>query len=290
MTNRRIFLTQAALIGTGLVLTPHLLSAKAPAKVGLQLYSLRSQLPKDVKGVIAKVAEAGYQQVETFGYSNSNGFWGLSAADFKQVLQKNNLTTPSGHYGMNKFLGGGGVEEVDTAIKTANILGQQYITIPSIDQNLLNTAANIKSVVKNINLAAEMISKAGLKTAYHNHDFEFNIVDGAMVYDILLQETNAALLHFEMDLYWVVRAGQNPLKWFAKHPGRFSMVHVKDMDKQKPQLNTEVGKGSVNFKQIFSKAKLAGIKNYIVEQENFKIDPYKSITESSKYLQNILLS
>jgi sugar phosphate isomerase/epimerase len=290
MTSRRGFLTQAALIGTGFVLAPYLLSAKAPVKVGLQLYSLRNQLNKDVKGVIAKVAEAGYQQVETFGYSDLNGFWGLSAAEFKQVLQKNNLTTPSGHYGINKFLGGGGIEEVDTAIKTANILEQQYITIPSIDQNLLKTAANIKSVVKNINLAAEMISKAGLKTAYHNHDFEFKTIDNVMLYDVLLQETDPALMHFEMDLYWVVRAGQDPLKWFSKYPGRFSMVHVKDMDKQKPQLNTEVGKGSVNFKQIFSKAKLAGIKNYIVEQENFEIDPYKSITESSKYLQNVLLA
>jgi sugar phosphate isomerase/epimerase len=111
-----------------------------------------------------------------------------------------------------------------------------------------------------------------------------------MLCDVLLQETDPAHMHFEMDLYWVVRAGQDPLKWFSKFPGRFSMVHVKDMDKQKPQLNTEVGKGSVNFKQIFSKAKLAGIKNYIVEQENFEIDPYKSITESSKYLQNVLLA
>jgi sugar phosphate isomerase/epimerase len=290
MTNRREFLTNAALIGTGLVLAPHLLSAKAPAKVGLQLYSLRNQLPKDVKEVIAKVAEAGYQQVETFGYSTANGFWGLSAADFKQVLQKYNLTTPSGHYGMNNFLGGGGMDEVDTAIKTANILEQQYITIPSIDHNILKTAANIDSVVKNINLAAERIGKAGLKTAYHNHNFEFNTTDGAMLYDVLLQETNADLLHFEMDLYWVVRAGQDPIRWFTKYPGRFSMVHVKDMDKQKPQLNTEVGKGSVNFKQIFSKAKLAGIKNYIVEQENFNIDPYRSITESYGYLHNVLLA
>jgi sugar phosphate isomerase/epimerase len=290
MASRKDFLRQAALIGTGFVLAPDLLLAKSPANVGLQLYTLRNQLPHDVKGVIAKVAKAGFQHVETFGYSATNGFWGLSATNFKQLLQENNLTTPSGHYGLNKLLSSGGMKEVDTAIETAQVLGQQYITIPSIDQNLVKTAADITSVVKKVNLAADRISEAGLKTAYHNHNFEFDTVDSVMLYDVLLQETNAASLHFEMDLYWVVRAGQDPLKWFAKYPGRFSMVHVKDMDKQKPELNTEVGKGSVNFKHIFSKAKLAGIKNYIVEQENFKIDPYTSISTSSNYLRNVLLN
>jgi sugar phosphate isomerase/epimerase len=290
MVSRKEFLRQAALISTSFVLAPDSLLAKSPVSIGLQLYTLRNQLPHDVKGVIAKVAKAGYQQVETFGYKDDKGFWGLSAANFKQLLLENNLTTPSGHYGLNKLLSGGGMGEVDLAIKTANILEQQYITIPSIDQNLVKTAADITSVIKNINLAAERISKAGLKTAYHNHNFEFNTVDGTMLYEVLLRETNAALLHFEMDLYWVVRAGQDPLNWFARYPGRFSMVHVKDMDKQKPELNTEVGKGSVNFKHIFSKAKLAGIKNYIVEQENFKIDPYTSISTSSKYLRNVLLN
>lgn len=290
MTSRREFLSQAGLISTSLILVPDLLSAKMNTKAGLQLYTLRDQLPKDVKKVIANVAKAGYQQVETFGYSTENGFWGLSAEEFKQVLNNNDLTTPSGHYGIDKFLSSGDTNEIDTAIKTAKTLGQEYITIPSIDEKVRNTAAEIKNVAKKINIAAEKISKAGLKIAYHNHDFEFHTVDGIMLYDVLLQETNPAVVHFEMDLYWVVRAGQDPLQWFAKHPGRFSMVHVKDMDKQEHQLNTEIGKGSVNFKQIFSKAKLAGIKHYIVEQENFKIDPYTSITESSNYLRKVLLA
>jgi len=290
MTSRRKFLTQAGMMGTSLMFAPGLLSAKAPTKTGLQLYTLRDQLPKDVKAVIANVAKAGCQEVETFGYNAENGFWGLNVADFKKLLQQHNLTTPSGHYGMDKLLAHGEMQEVEIAITTAKTLGQQYVTIPYIDQNIRKTASDIKNIVKNISLAAERINKAGLITAYHNHNFEFEVVDGVMLYDVLLKETNPAMLHMEMDLYWVVRAGQDPLKWFAKYPGRFAIVHVKDMDKREPQLNTEIGKGSIDFKAIFSKAKLAGIKHYIIEQENFKIDPYASITESNKYLRKLLLA
>jgi sugar phosphate isomerase/epimerase len=290
MTDRRKFLIQAGLIGTSFIAAPELLSAKTSKKVGLQLYTLRDQLHKNVKGVIANVAKAGYQQVETFDYSTENGFWGLSPIEFKKVLQANSLTTPSGHYGMGRLLANGEMNEVETAIKTAKTLGQQYVTIPYIDENVRRTSADIKYLIKNINLAVERIGKAGLRTAYHNHDFEFKTVGNVMLYDVLLKETDPAHMHFEMDLYWVVRAGQDPLKWFAKYPGRFSMVHVKDMDKQEPQLNTEVGNGSVNFKHIFTKAKLAGIEHYLVEQENFKINPYTSITESSRYLRNVLLA
>ena len=104
MTSRRTFLTQAGLVSAGIMLAPQLLSAKDKKGPGLQLYSLRDQLPKDVKGVIANVAKAGYAEVETFGYSAKNGFWGLSAKEFSALLKANGLTTPSGHYGLDEFL------------------------------------------------------------------------------------------------------------------------------------------------------------------------------------------
>ena len=174
MTTRRTFLTQAGLLGAGLVLGPGLLSAKAAtkitAKAGLQLYSLRDELPKDVKGVIAKVAKAGYKEVETYGYSKKNGFWGLSAKEFKALLTKNGLTSPSGHYGLDT------AEDQDAAIEAAKILGQEYITLPYINESERKTAADIKKIVANLNALAEKAKKAGLKTAYHNHDFEFKTV------------------------------------------------------------------------------------------------------------------
>jgi sugar phosphate isomerase/epimerase len=287
MTTRRAFLTQAGLFATGALLMPKLTSAKIDGKAGLQLYSLREQLPKDPKGVIAKIAEAGYKEVETYGYSKEHGFFGLSAADFSKLLKANGLTTPSGHYNMDSLFAEGKFGELDEAIEAARITGQQYVTIPYLNEKFRKTAADLKAVAAKVNLAAERTKKAGLKIAYHNHDFEFTNIEGTSLYEVLAKETTVAL---EMDIYWAVRSNQDPIQWFEKYPGRFHMVHVKDMDKGQPELNTEVGKGSIDFKSIFAKAKVAGIKHYIVEQENFKIDPYVSITESSRYLRNVLLS
>jgi sugar phosphate isomerase/epimerase len=285
MTTRRAFLTQAGLFATGALLMPKLTSAKIDGKAGLQLYSLREQLPKDPKGVIAKIAEAGYKEVETYGYSKEHGFFGLNAADFSKLLKANGLTTPSGHYNMDSLFEGK-LGELDEAIEAAHITGQQYVTIPYLNEKFRKTGADLKNVAAKVNMAAERAKKAGLKIAYHNHNFEFDNIEGTSLYETLAKETTVTL---EMDLYWAVRSNQDPIKWFEKYPGRFHMVHVKDMDKGQPELNTEVGKGSIDFKRIFAKAKLAGIKHYIVEQENFKIDPYVSITESSKYLRNVLL-
>jgi sugar phosphate isomerase/epimerase len=287
MTTRRAFLTQAGLFATGALLLPKLTSAKIDGKVGLQLYSLREQLPKDPKGVIAKIAQAGYKEVETYGYSKEHGFFGLSAKEFSNVLKANGLSTPSGHYGMDMLFADGKFGELDEAIEAAQLTGQQYVTIPYLNEKFRKTAADLKAVAAKVNLAAERAKRAGLKIAYHNHDFEFTNIEGTSLYEVLAKETTIAL---EMDLYWAVRSSQDPIQWFEKYPGRFHMVHVKDMDKGQPELNTEVGKGSIDFKKIFAKAKLAGIKHYIVEQENFKIDPYESINESSRYLRNVLLA
>src|SRR5260221_14548656 len=121
MTTRRGFLTQAGLISAGLMIAPKLLSAKTSKIVGLQLYSLRDQLPKDVKGNIAKVAAAGYKEVETFGYSKQNGFWGLDAKAFSNLLKNNGLSTPSGHYDLNQVFVNGKTDDLETCIEAANI-------------------------------------------------------------------------------------------------------------------------------------------------------------------------
>ncbi len=290
MINRRTFLINAGLAGAGVALLPKLSLAAGNRVAGIQLYTLRDELPKDVRGVIAKVAKAGYKEVEVFGYNKQNGFWGLQPAEFKKLLDQHGLKSPSGHYGMDKLMSEAKLDEVDDAIAAGKILGHQYITMPYIDAKFRKTGADLKNVAAKLNMAAKRVKAAGLKMAYHNHDFEFMPIDGTTLYEVLLKETNPALVSFEMDLYWVVRAGQDPVKWFEKYPGRFAMVHVKDMDKQDRKLNTEVGKGDVNFKRIFAKSKMAGIKHYIVEQENFNIDPFVSITESCKYLVNNLLA
>jgi sugar phosphate isomerase/epimerase len=262
--------------------------AKTNQKHGLQLFSLREQLPKDVKGVIAKVAQAGYKQVETFGYSKEHGFWGLSAAEFKKLLSSNGLTTPSGHYGMDSFLKSGNINEIDNAIEAATILEQTYVTVPYINADLRQNGNDIKSLTNWVNVAAKRVQNAGLKLGYHNHNFEFEPVEGQMLMEVLLKNTDPDLVDFEMDVYWVVRAGQDPVKWLENYPGRFKLIHVKDMDKTDPKLNTEVGSGSIDFQEIFAVTKYQNVKYYIVEQENYKMDPYASIAQSNKYLRDIV--
>src|SRR5258708_909485 len=258
--NRRKFLGQSALVTAGIVIMPKLMLAKTDHKYGLQLFSLREQLSKDVKGVIAKVAEAGYKQVETFGYSKEHGFWGLSAADFGKLLKANGLTSPSGHYGMDTFLSSGQIGDLDDAIEAATILGQNYVTVPYIGPNLRKSASDFKSIANWINIASQRVHAAGLKLGYHNHNFEFEPVEGQMLLEVLLKSTDPELVDFEMDVYWVVRAGQNPMEWFNRYPGRFRLIHVKDMDKTDPKLNTEAGSGSIDYKTIFAQIKDEGEK------------------------------
>jgi sugar phosphate isomerase/epimerase len=289
MTTRRTFLTQAGIVSAGMMLAPQLLSAKSKNGVGLQLYSLRDQLPKDVKGVIANIAKAGYSEVETFGYSAQGGFWGLKPKEFSALLKANGLKTASGHYGMDEFFGTGKVDAFNSYIDAALATGQTYIVVPSINHEFIKTAADFKSVADKLNKAAAVCKTHGLKLGYHNHNFEWKEVEGTTFYDTILDQTDPSLVSMEMDIYWVVRAGHDPLAIFEKHPGRFAMVHIKDMDKNNNELNTEIGNGSINFASILSKAKLAGIQHYIVEQENFtNIDPYVSIGKSSAYLKNTL--
>jgi sugar phosphate isomerase/epimerase len=289
MTTRRKFLTQAGLISAGMMIAPRLLSAKPSNIAGLQLYSLRDQLPKDVKGNIAKVAAAGYKEVEPFGYSKQNGFWGLDAKAFSTLLKDNGLTTPSGHYGMDEYFVQGKTDVLETYIEAANITGMSYIVVPSINGEVLKSADQFKMVAEKMNKAGEICKKSGLKLGYHNHNFEWKPVDGTTFYDVLINGTDPSLVNMEMDIYWVVRAGQDPVKLFEKHPGRFALCHLKDMDKANNNLNTEIGKGVIDFKTILSKAKLAGLKHFIVEQENYiNIDPYVSIAESAAYIKNVL--
>jgi sugar phosphate isomerase/epimerase len=289
MTTRRKFLTQAGMLSAGLMIAPHLLSAKSSNIVGLQLYSLRDQLPKDVKGVIAKVAAAGYKEVETFGYSKQNGFWGLDAKAFSGLLKANGLKTPSGHFDMNEYLVHDKTDAFETYLEAANITGMTYIIIPSINGEVLKSADQFKQVAEKMNKAAEICKKSGLQLGYHNHNFEWKPIDGTTFYDTILKETDAKLVHMEMDIFWVVRAGQDPVKLFEQHPGRFALCHIKDRDKTQTDLNTEIGKGSIDFKIILSHAKLAGLKHFIVEQENYiNIDPFVSIAESAAYVKNVL--
>ncbi|RZJ50273.1 MAG: sugar phosphate isomerase/epimerase [Flavobacterium sp.] len=268
MTSRRTFIINSSLATAAVLAMPSFAFSMDKKEIGLQLYTLRDELPKDIKTTLEKVASAGFTTVETYGFSIKDQFWGLSPMELKKILDANKLKAVSGHYGIGSFLADGNTAELEAAIIAAKILKSEYLTIPWVDPPFRQNIDDYKKIASRLNEAGKMCHKAGLKLAYHNHDFEFQNHNGTKGYEILLKETDKDLVFFEMDLYWVVRSGNDPIQLFKENPGRFKMWHVKDMDKLKPELNTEVGSGSIDFKPIFKQAKQAGMKHFFVEQEN----------------------
>lgn len=290
MLSRKSFIINSCLAIATVILAPSLGCVAQKKAVGLQLYSLRAELPKDVKGTIEKVAKAGFTEVELYGFSIKDQFWGMNPIEFKKLLDANGLKAPSGHYGLGSYLTDGNTAELEEAIVAAKILGSEYVTIPWLDQSIRKTAEDYKKIAAKINVAGKMCKDAGLRLAYHNHDFEFQKLGETTGYQILLNETDKNLVDFELDLYWVVRSGNDPIKLFTDNPGRFTMWHVKDMNKINPALNTEVGSGSINWKPIFADAKLSGMKHFFVEHEtNYKPNPMESVAASCAYLKKNIL-
>ena len=206
------------------------------------------------------------------------------------LLKENGITSPSGHFAMDNFIAGKNTDELQSYIEAANILGSKYVTVPYIGSDLRKNANDYKKVAQKLNEAGTLCKASGLKIAYHNHNSEFKKFEKTSGYEILLKETDQKLVDFELDLYWASRVGQDILKIFKDHPGRFKLWHVKDMDKINQNLNAEIGTGSINFKLLFDAAKLAGVKHFIVEHEtNYKPDELGSIKTSFDYVGNQLL-
>lgn len=290
MITRRKFIFNTGLATTFVLTLPSLAFTMDKKEIGLQLYTLRDELPKNVKLTLEKVATAGFTTVETYDFSIKEQFWGLTPAELKKILDTNGLKAVSGHYNLGSFLYDGNTAELIAAIEAAKVLKSKFLTIPWVDEPFRKSIEDYKKIAVRLNEAAKMCTAAGLKLAYHNHDFEFQKHDGITGYEILLKETNKDLVYFELDLYWVVRSGNDPLKLFAANPGRFKMWHVKDMSKANTALNTEIGSGSIDFKTIFKEVKQSGMKHFFVEQENnYNPDAFGSVKTSNDFISKNLI-
>jgi sugar phosphate isomerase/epimerase len=277
---RRDFLKHSALAGTTLMgLSAIVQAGVAKPAVGIQLYTLKDVINQDPKGILKQLASFGYKELETYGYSDGKLF-GLSVAEFQKEARALGLRVVSGHYGMDIIRG-----DFERAVSDAKSMGQEYIVCPWLGTD---DRGKIKSVCEDLNKAGELCNKYGIRMGYHNHDFEFIESNGEILMDTMLAELDPKLVGIEMDLYWVVRAGKDPLRYFEKYPGRFEQWHVKDMDKTDPSKNTEVGKGSIDFKAIFAKAKLSGMKHYYVEQESFTMPSIDSARQCIEGLRKIV--
>jgi sugar phosphate isomerase/epimerase len=244
------------------------------SKIGLQLYTVRDLMKKDVEGTLAAVAKAGYTEVEFAGYFDK------SPADIKAMLDRHGLVAPSVHAGSIA------PDDWAKSLDAARVIGHQYIVVPWIPVERRKTLNDWKAVAADFNRAATSANAAGLQFAYHNHDFEFPLVEGRVPYDLLLAETDPKLVQLEIDLYWITKGGQDPLAYFARWPGRVPLVHVKDSLGPPDNKMVDVGAGKIDWKRIFAKSAQAGIKHYFVEHDQ-PADPIASITASCVYLKQL---
>ncbi|MEO6914538.1 MAG: sugar phosphate isomerase/epimerase [Chitinophagaceae bacterium] len=286
MLTRLAFIKNAALVSGGLFTKPSTLFSQTDAqRIGLQLYTLRNELGKDAKGTLAKVAALGYTDVETFGYNGK--YWGLKPAELATTLKSLNLASSSGHYyPAESYLEIGWEDKLKGALDAGAALGQNYHVVPYLN-GPFRTIENYKKFAEQFSKAADICLSRKITFAYHNHDFEFIKTDGQTGFDILLKADKK--VKFEMDIYWVTKAGQDPIGLMKANPGRFPLWHVKDMDKTPNRSFTEVGNGVIDFKKIFANAKVAGMKRFFVEQDQTPGSPYDSIEFSIGYLKKYIL-
>ena len=235
---------------------------------GLALYTVRDDMGTNAKATLQAVADAGFKNIEAAGYEDGK-FYNMSPVEFKKLLKSLKLKPISTHQGSVTL------ENADQMMADVKAAGFKYFVIPVPPMGLfefnrekmsMGMNGTMEDLAKILTTLGEKANKAGLKLLYHNHDFEFKKnADGIVPIDYLLENVDSKLLNFQMDLYWVTKAGANPIAYFNKYPGRFKIWHVKDMDDQ--GRFAPVGKGSINFKNILDNKKLSGMKYYMVEQD-----------------------
>lgn len=281
--DRRKFIQTSAVATAGMLTLPSIFAeAKGKKEIGLQLYTLRDVIMKDVKGTLDAVASWGYTQVETYGYGNGKLF-GLPVAEFGAHLKGLGVKVTSGHYGIDLLSTGW-----EQTCADAQSMGQKYVVVPWLDKKYYSSLDELKKTCESINKAAEVAKKHKLRMGYHNHAFEFEAVEGKVMFDVMLEELDPKLVAMEMDIYWVVRANQNPFAYFEKYPKRFELWHIKDMDKTSRENNADVGTGSIDFVKLLAAGKQAGLKTFFVEQETYPDNPMLSAENSAKYMKTIL--
>lgn len=256
---------------------------------GIALYTLRDTLAGDPKAVLKEVADLGYAYVEAAGYTDGQ-FYGMEPVEFNNYLAEIGLQPKSAHMGVDDL------ESVDQMIADAIAAGFEYFVLPippmgafdhDKETRKMIMTQDVVTVMANINAIAAKCAAAGIKCLYHNHDFEF-VADenGVVPVEYFLENSDPNILNFQMDLYWVTKAGADPLAYFDKYPGRFKGWHVKDMDEQ--GRFAPVGEGTIDFGRVLANKETSGMEFYLVEQDRtFNQDPMEAVAISHGALKEI---
>lgn len=317
MTNRRQFLQQSGSLAIAGLLLPRLgfanrlFETKVATAIGLQLYTLGELMTTDAKGTLQKLAAIGYKELESAGSGKGN-YYGYTPKELASMIKDMGMNWRSAHVGGAPF----SVEQIMKMAKTAedsariqkmaerfknrpktlNLKenyqqladdaaegGLSYLVCSSIP---VSTMDEIKTAVDVFSKAGEACKKNGVQFAYHNHQTEFDTIEGHRPFDYILTNTDKDLVKMELDLAWATKANQDPVALFSQYPGRFPLWHVKDLDKQ-TKNPAEVGSGIVDFKRIFENAKSSGMNYFFVEQDQAP-QPLQNVTNSFNYLKKLL--
>ncbi|MDP3773761.1 MAG: sugar phosphate isomerase/epimerase [Gemmatimonadales bacterium] len=280
MPTRREFVTSfgAATIGVGTSWYHSLLpTPRSPGRLGplgVQLYTVREEMRRDIERTLARVAEIGYREVEFAGY------FGRTPRQVRAMLDANHLVAPGAHVGLDTLEG----DAAERTIEAARVIGHDYLIVAWTPAAWRRSLDDWRRVAERFNRAGERTRAAGIQFAYHNHDFEFRELEGRVPFDVLCEATDPRLVRIELDLFWIVHGGGDPLAFLRRWPGRVPLVHVKDRTADGRMM--DVGAGVIDWRGIFARRRQAGIRHFFVEHDE-PADPWASIRASYGYLSGL---
>lgn len=274
---RRRFLQQSTLVGAGSLLLPQwACQSGIQHKYGVQLYSFRDAMLANPMETLKTISDLGLKEIET-ARSAKGHYYGLGPKEMAYVCRDMGMRLVSGHVHLDA--------DFEKTMDEAVLAEQPYLICSSLPTQG-QTVENYKRVAEAFNKAGAKCKKRGLKFGYHNHEYEFDSVNGKILYDVLMEETDPNLVFMELDLGWVIVAGHDPLRFFETYPGRFPLWHLKDMDMQRKE-STEFGRGGLDIKTMLDNKGLSGVEHIFIEQEEYEIGPTESMAHNMGYLQTL---
>jgi sugar phosphate isomerase/epimerase len=280
MTSRRTFLAAAC------ALTSAVAKARLPVPTGLEIYSLRREAEKDLRATLALIRKLGFEEVEV------GDFFGRSAAEFRKLLDDNGLKMTSMMAAYDRLSA-----DIHSVADDAHTVGVEYVVCSTVPHRKKLTAEDCERAIGSLNRFGENLAKTGLRCCYHTHGVEFEKSAEGTLFDTLVTRTNPKFVNFEMDIFWIVYAYQDPVKLLHRYPGRFPLMHVKDIRKGTAlggspgdvleEASVPLGQGLVDVAAALRAARETGVRHYYIEDE--AVDAIRQIPESVRYLESVRL-
>ncbi|SEM25536.1 Sugar phosphate isomerase/epimerase [Chryseobacterium taichungense] len=251
--------------------------------LAIQLYTVRDAIAEDLEKTMEKLASLGFTGLEIYGYNGN--FFGKNRNEFKEILKNTGFRVISSHHttGIQHKEQGTLLQNWGKSVEDLHFINSEYMVCSYLFPEE-RTIENYKKLPELFNKSGEMTKNAGIQFAYHNHDFEFEKFDeNQNVYDFILTHSSSDLVKMELDLYWIAKAGLDPISYFEKYPGRFPLWHVKDMKVQTKDF-AEIGNGTIDFEKIFKVKEKAGLQYWFLEQDSSDKDMFESIRISRDFI------